>query len=288
MRLTNINCPQCNGRLNQQEDKFYCTSCGSAFNIDYEESDVEYARLITEPERTRLHLENNRILLEKNAELRRKFLIGEMKDTFKQEVKTAGVTYAGGAIYAAIIGIIGFLAAAGFIAMIFLFTARNIKLNREKEAQARQERIESLSAEDIENDRNFLENAIAGGIASELAKRDVPVKNNADDEGDAYIVGSPVPVNCYLIKTGDENHLCIVYKITYEFSENKATKVIYDCIFFENIEKDETGHIAFDKSCGRIYGDGADDHWDGYENAESIYEDDTAFPFYYEFFKVNL
>ena len=37
MRLTNINCPQCNGQLNQQEDKFYCTSCGSAFNVDYDD-----------------------------------------------------------------------------------------------------------------------------------------------------------------------------------------------------------------------------------------------------------
>ena len=288
MRLTNINCPQCNGRLNQQEDKFYCTSCGSAFNIDYEESDVEYARLITEPERTRLHLENNRILLEKNAELRRKFLIGEMKDTFKQEVKTAGVTYAGGAIYAAIISIIGVLAGFGLIAMMFLIVWKNTKINSEKREQARIERIESLSVEDIESDRNFLENAIAGGITSVIKDRDDPITENADGEGDAYLVGSPVPVNCYLIKTGLENHLCIVYKITYEFSENKATKVIYDCVFFENIELDETGHIIFTNNYGRVYGDGRDDHWEGYEDPDGIYEDDSAFPFDYEFFKVDI
>jgi len=77
MRLTNINCPQCNGQLNQQEDKFYCTSCGSAFNVDYDEADVEYAKLVTEPERARLLLESNRVLLEKNEELRNKFITGE-------------------------------------------------------------------------------------------------------------------------------------------------------------------------------------------------------------------
>ena len=288
MRLTNINCPQCNGHLNQQEDKFYCTSCGSAFNVDYEESDVEYAKLITEPERTKLYLENNRILLEKNEELRRKFLIGEMKDKFKQEAKTAGVTYAGGAIYGVLIGIIAFVAVVAFIGVIFFVSSKNIKAERAKKEQAELERFENFSAEDVENDRNFLENAIASGTAYEIRRRAEPVTRNADDEGDAYLVGKPVPVNCYFLKTDSECHLCIVYQITYEFSESKDVKVVYDCVIFENIELDETGHVSFGHPCDRTCGRNCDDHWEGYENAEDVYEDKGALPDDADFYKVNI
>ncbi len=125
MRLTNINCPQCNGRLNQQEDKFYCTSCGSAFNIDYDEADVEYAKLVTEPERTRLLLDNNRILLEKNEELRRRFVTGERKKEFVNQVKSQGVTYISGLVYAAIIGGVSWLLCVIAVVVIFINSSKN-------------------------------------------------------------------------------------------------------------------------------------------------------------------
>ena len=287
MRLTNINCPQCNGQLNQQEDKFYCTSCGSAFNVDYEESDIEYAKLIKEPEITRLHLENNRILLEKNAELQRKFLIGEIKDTYKQELKTVGVTYASAAIYYVLIGIIVFVAVVGFIGGIFFVTAKKHKAETAKREQARIESIENLSAESIESDRNFLENAIAGGVAYQVSQRTEPVKGDGD-EGDAYIVGKPEAVNCRLLKREEGNSLIIVYKITYEFSESKTLKVVYDGVIYENIALDETGHISCKDTCERFWGREADDRWNGYENAEEVYDDVKAFPDDSGFIKVNI
>ena len=277
MRLTNINCPQCNGRLNQQEDKFYCTSCGSAFNIDYDEADVEYAKLVTEPERTRLLLDNNRILLEKNEELRNKFITGERKKEFVHTVKRHGMTHLGAVAYAAIIGGMSFLLCVIAVAAIFFGVWRRSKAESAEREQARIESIENLSAEDIENDRNFLENAIAGGAAYEIAKRDDPVRNDAADGGDAYMTGSPVAVECCLLKNGSENNLCIVYKITYEFSENNTLKEVYDCVIFGDIKLDETDHISFGYDCDRISGGRKDDHWDGYENAEDIYDDDKIF-----------
>ena len=287
MRLTNINCPQCNGQLNQQEDKFYCTSCGSAFNVDYDESDIEYAKLIKEPEIARLHLENNRILLQKNAELQRKFLIGEIKDTYKQELKTVGVTYASAAIYYVLIGIIVFIAVAGVIGTIFFVTIRKHKAETAKREQARIESIENLSAEDIESDRNFLENAIAGGVAYQVSQRTEPVKGD-DDEGDAYLVGKPEAVNSRLLKREEGNSFIIVYKITYEFSESKTLKVVYDAVIFENIALDETGHISCKDPCERFWGREADDRWNGYENAEDVYDDVKAFPDDSGFIKVNI
>lgn len=287
MRLTNINCPQCNGRLNQQEDKFYCTSCGSAFNIDYDEADVEYAKLVTEPERTRLLLDNNRILLEKNEELRRRFVTGERKKEFVNQVKSQGVTYISGLVYAAIIGGVSWLLCVIAVVVIFINSSKNYETEKAQREQARIERMENLSAKDIERDKSFLENAIAGGVAYEVARRDDPVSNDAEEGGDAYMIGSPVAVNCYLIKTENRNDLCIVYKITYEFSEDKSIKEVYDCIEYPEIEQDGTGHISFGHNCERAYGSGIDEDWDGYDSAEDVF-DDNAFPDDSEFFKVGI
>lgn len=273
MRLTNINCPQCNGQLFQQEDKFYCSSCGSAFNIDYEEADVEYAKLVTEPERTRLLLENNRILLEKNEELRRKFAIGEIKREFVHQAKSAGVTYLGGLIYGAIIGGISFLAVIIILIAMFFNVSKNYKTESSKREQERNESLQNLSAEDIEKDRNFIENAVACGVAYEVSRRDEPVENKAEDGGDAYLAGTPAAVNCYFIKDGTENHLCIIYKITYEFSENNSLKEVYECVILDDLEPDGTGHVSFDsRSCTFISGSGSDHHWCGYESAEEARE----------------
>lgn len=287
MRLTNINCPQCNGQLNQQEDKFYCTSCGSAFNIDYDEADVQYAKLVTEPERTRLLLESNRALLEKDEELRKKFITGERKKEIVHQAKSQGITLVGGAVYGAIIGGVSFLLCIGIVAIIFVNLWKSAKDESERREQAKQERMENLSARDIEKDKNFLDNAIAAGVAYELWWRDDPVENDVDDRGDAYFVGPAVPVSCHLLKTGDENNLCIVYRITYEFSGDHSTKDVYDCIIFDRIELDETGHISFGLSPDRVWGSGIDDDWDGYENADGVFEDST-FPKRYEFFEVDI
>lgn len=276
MRLTNINCPQCNGMLNQQDDKFYCTSCGSAFNIDYDEKDVEYAKLVTEPERTRLLLEKDRILLEKNEELRRKFLTSEMKNEFVHQVKSQGTTYVGSIILGAVMSGLSLLMCFGVIAVIFvnaLNDSRKERNQRNAVEQARIERAEALSAEDIENDQNFLENAVAAGVCYENSRRDKPVVNNGEENGDAYTEGYPVAVNCYLVKNGSNNDLYIVYKNTYEYSVSGATRDVYDCVCFKDIEPDGTGHISFGKyQCNQASGDGIDWHWIGYEEADDIYE----------------
>ncbi len=285
MRLTNIDCPQCAGQLNQQGDRFYCTSCGSAFNIDYDETDVEYAKLVTEPERTRLLLENNRILLEKNEELRKKFITGERRKEIFQEVKKQGMTFAGAWVYALIIGGMSTLLCIIAVAAIFFSTWKNAEADIAKREQAKIESIEKLSAADIENDKNFLENAIAGGIALEAAKRDRPVKD--DDRDEAYVEGDPVPVTCRLMKTDKSNSLCIVYKITYKYSEDDITKDIYDCIVIDDISLDETGHIKSDYDCDRVSGDGKDDEWNGYEDADGVFEDNT-FPEDCKFFRVDI
>ena len=77
MKLTSINCPNCNGQLKEENGKFICMSCGGAFAIDYDEADVEHERLQTEAERERIRIEREKelmatkIRLEEEAQIRR-------------------------------------------------------------------------------------------------------------------------------------------------------------------------------------------------------------------------
>ena len=40
-----MNCPNCNGQLRKEGEGLICSSCGSAFAIDYDASDVAYQAL---------------------------------------------------------------------------------------------------------------------------------------------------------------------------------------------------------------------------------------------------
>ena len=45
MKLVNLKCPNCDGKLTKTGDSLQCESCGTIFALDYDESDVEIERL---------------------------------------------------------------------------------------------------------------------------------------------------------------------------------------------------------------------------------------------------
>ena len=51
MKLVNLTCPNCTGLLKKEGNNLICQSCGAAFAVDYDESDVEHEKLETEEER---------------------------------------------------------------------------------------------------------------------------------------------------------------------------------------------------------------------------------------------
>lgn len=271
MRLTNINCPQCDGQLYQQQDKFYCSSCGSAFNIDYDAADVEYAKLITEADRTRLLMESNRAILEKDQELRRKFETHETKQEIKQIVKTQGMTMLGSLI---MYGIMAGLSSIVFIVVLVILISNSVRDSRQRNKledeneKARIERLEDLSGEDIAKDKNFIENTIAAGAAYDTSLR------SSTTIDDLHLDGVPEAVGCYVVKEGTEISLYNIYENNFVSDDGEDNHLVYSCVLFENIEADETDHIQCDlKSCKRVQDGDFDAHWVGYESIDQIKDD---------------
>ncbi|MCR5802926.1 MAG: hypothetical protein K6G47_01565 [Clostridia bacterium] len=268
MRLTNLNCPQCDGQLYQQQDKFYCSSCGSAFNIDYDKDDVEYAKLITQAERTRLLMEANQTVLAKDQELRRAFETNESRENIKQRVKDQGTALIGSVILNAAVGVLTliiFIVTMGVIMSNVAESSRKEKARRQKAEEAKIERLTSLSAEDIEEDGNFIDNAVGAGASYEASERIGTV------DGNLRLSGIPQAVSCYFSKKDTDISLYVIYKMSYASDDTEDTKDIYSCILFEKLEQDETGHIKCDlNSCKRLQAEGYDNDLKGYDSEDQI------------------
>ena len=63
MKLVNLTCPNCTGILKKEGENLICQSCGAAFAVDYDESDVEHEKLETEEEREARRLQHEKELL---------------------------------------------------------------------------------------------------------------------------------------------------------------------------------------------------------------------------------
>lgn len=85
MKIVNLQCPNCGARLTVENNMYVCNSCGTTIAIDYDESDVEYERLKTEPERDQRRFEHDRALLERQYELREQETIAAQKRLEQQE-----------------------------------------------------------------------------------------------------------------------------------------------------------------------------------------------------------
>ena len=87
MKLTNLNCPQCNGYLQQQGDMFFCSSCGSAFTIDYDEADVKYTELVTQADRTKMLLQSDLEVMQTDFQLSESMADREQQRKLQKELK---------------------------------------------------------------------------------------------------------------------------------------------------------------------------------------------------------
>jgi len=85
MKIVDLKCPNCSGNLTKEGDNLICSSCGAAFAIDYDDSDVEYEKLQSEAEREARQLAHEKELLEKEYELKRQAEIESEKRQQKRE-----------------------------------------------------------------------------------------------------------------------------------------------------------------------------------------------------------
>ena len=247
MKLTNLNCPQCNGFLQQERDIFCCTSCGAVFNVDYDDDDVKYTELVTEADRTRMMLQKDLELIQtqyqlredmKNREVQRKRekQISEMK---KKAAKMSGLT------------ILGILLSIGmtFGPLLYIFwkVGNSTDSYDQKKAEAFQTMSDTLKKDDI-----FIENAIAAGRMFEIRRGVDTISEKIDgDYCSAHMVGEPQIEDVYLMQSTKLNQqmIYLVYKRTYEFEDSGESKEMFDTIRIKDFSIDKYGSIKSSYAC---------------------------------------
>ena len=245
MKIVDLKCPNCSGSLTKEGDNLICSSCGAAFAIDYDDSDVEYEKLQTEAEREERRLEYEKELLEKEYELKRQAEIEAEKRQQKRErqkMMKTGVKK----LISSIISL-AFLAGIGF----GMFKLYQYMMTLKNEGGGSSTSISSKQPTPAPNYKITPEDV--AGQMDEFIKvgkeKQMKIDQCSDwnkkgsikyydkksaDFVDAYIVND-IPDT----KESRSNRLVLIYKVKWQ--SGKTKKNCYDAVYFEGLKVNPNG-----------------------------------------------
>ncbi|MBR5973618.1 MAG: hypothetical protein IK020_00375 [Clostridiales bacterium] len=239
MKLTNLNCPQCNGLLNQERDMFFCSSCGSAFAVDYDENDVRYTQLVTEADRTKMLLAKDVNLMQTDYALREQVLQNEQDRETARQRKTAVKTAFTGmrvAIIGLILSVVQMLAIFGYL----FYVLRNVDAKVEERNAIKNQTLYDY----LKEDQHLLENTIASGRAYIYSSRYAMTEDDRYVEPRmAYYNDDATIDSVYVLKTQGYSRpgiLCI-YSLSYTYVDTGEVIELYDYVLFREMDVDSDG-----------------------------------------------
>ena len=282
MKLTSINCPNCNGQLREENGKLICTMCGSAFAIDYDDADVEHEKLQTEAERERIRIEREKELMATKMRLEEEAQIRRAERTRKQ-VKSGFLK-----MLLIPICIMAFMSISSLV--FFTIIGRRVSST----AQNRANRITAvgttqtttrptervITKELILNDQSFCENAVASGVSCAKAKHsslindfDLKSELNLDMVPQASLVEDPKLINAYFIES-DNRYFVMVFELTFGYNQDvDRTKTMYFACYLSGISRNAEGKIMTDYNVQMDYGTGMDLNYAAYSDKDQLYRE---------------
>lgn len=266
MKLTNLNCPQCNGLLNQERDMFFCSSCGSAFAVDYDENDVRYTQLVTEADRTKMLLAKDINLMQTDYALNEQVLQNEQNREFsRQRKKAARSAFAGvrAGIFGLIISVIPMIAIFGYL--IYSFHDSDIKYE-----ERRLEKNQSLY-ELLKDDMHVLENTVASGRAYVCYERYEPIEDDRYAEPRIAYFNDDVAIDSVYVMVGEEYrspYILCIYNMSYTYEDTGETITLYDFIMFTDMSIDSYGLLNVNYTPSRR--SGGDHVWNAYYDKDQL------------------
>ena len=271
MKLVNLTCPNCGGLLERVGDNLCCKSCGGAFAIDYDDSDVEYEKLQTEDERARRDFEHEKELLEIKHRQEEASRIAAEKREYKRERKEQfgkKMSANFGCLIALLI-MIG-LGYGSYRLCVSMGVMPSFKQIFESAAAKRDQYDVDASEITDEMISNMVDSAEKTKMSTRNGVRDL-VKNKWVD----YSLKSVEFDSAYYIKDASEGHnrVVIIYKLTYK-SKN-GEKTTYDGSYFAGLKRNGDGSIVTKYDPKTISRSNASWHKDSYEDREQCYRENV-------------
>ena len=286
MKLASLNCPNCNAPLRQEGDNYVCTACGSAFTMDYDESDVEYERLRTEADRERIKAQRDIELMATKMRLEEESQIRRQNYARKQVFGSLG-----GSLFKMIlipIAIMFFMSIASVAFFLVLRSSRSHLFKQKTTATTWGTTVATttenitLTTEQILGDSSFVENALASGMSYVKTQHTGEVYDwNLMKELDlnyvptAQLQGEPHLYGVYLLNGPTQNYFMMLYSLDYTYVETEIDRVttVYCAVYLAEMSVNDDGTIANDYIVWCDNGEGKDLHFFAYYDAEQMYRE---------------
>ncbi len=287
MKLTSINCPNCNGQLREEAGKLICVSCGSAFAIDYDEADVEHEKLQTEAERERIRVEREKELMATKIRLEEEAQIRRAERTRKQAFN--GITK--------IIAIPLILMFVGSFLSLIIFAIIGSHVKKDAKNRANnilftdstknttvytEPAIDEVPKKAIVEDQSFVENALASGKSFAKNKHskavhdyDLKSELGLKETPEAVLTSDPRIENIYFVETGTENFFIMFFALDYTYPDvdtDRVRTMHYSC-FISNISVNEAGNISSNYQVGYDTGTGSEGLFYAYNDKDQLYRE---------------
>ena len=281
MKLTSINCPNCNGQLREESGKLICTMCGSAFAIDYDDADVEHEKLQTEAERERIRIEREKELMATKIRLEEEAQIRRAERARKQ---------VGGSFLKFLLTPICIMVCMSIVSMIVFMVigrrATSSYLNRSTRTTVTAPTTTKptqpvLTKEILLSDQAFVENALATGASYTKTQHnktmhdfDIKKEYNLAMVPSALLACDPELINVYYIQA-DTNYFVMFYKLTFTYDDPAVDreKTMYFACYLKGSVLNGDGSISSDYVARMDSGSGMDLNYVAYEDKDQMYRE---------------
>ena len=226
MRIVDLKCENCGGKLRKEGDCFVCDSCGASFAVDYDESDVEYERLQGEAARmARQHAHEN------------------VREAKRQQATRSAVAIL--LILCIMSGVMVF----GIFMFIKTQASRMAVSENAITATPTPAPDYHITPEDVAGSMSeFIE---AGRIAQmnidECAYWDGVSSVKYFHKTDAVFIGAYIVTDIPNVRADKSNRLVLIYEVTWH-NDNMGDQICYDAVYFEGLSINPNGGIISDFS----------------------------------------
>lgn len=275
MKLQSLNCPNCGSILTQEGNSMVCKSCGSAFAVDYDESDVEYEKATNEVERLQQEHEHAKEMLEEEYRLKEEAEIRRQKRA-KADARKSRIS---ASVISLIKSLIALAIMAGIAILIFNVVRNGVLKNSLEELADKVTTTTTanpydVNLADLESDSFFMKNAVASVMSAVHEDKDnANIRFWEDGQWDEWkLKGEPEIYDAYLLKTDKDNRVYFLVKSTFK-CKGKDDKDLYNAYYLRKVTTDDSGTI---KSDYVVRGDGGDSTnwtWGGQFDKDQLYRE---------------
>ena len=273
MRVVDMKCPNCGGRLSIEDNRYVCNFCGSSASIDYDESDVAYERIKNE-DKERAHQKE---MLERQYELQQQAVIEaeqrEWEKVRKLQRRDAVKTW-----IARIIALGIFFGICVGIYMVFLriksengsYSGANILATPTPEPNY------NITPDDVKIQMtDFIKSGMTKQKSiDQCAYWDHQGGVDFYDKADCVFVDAYIVTDIPEVDKAESNRLVLFYEITWH-NEDEGDQICYDAVYFEGIRVNPNGGGVITDFDPRII-DRSDAAW-GWSMAYSFEEYDQCY-----------